>query len=64
MTPQRPLGLGTHIFVPDADAAVAFYSQAFGAADSFATDYLTAECSLWNSPWGPTSFCSARRSPS
>ena len=33
MTPQRPLGLGTHIFVPDADAAVAFYSQAFGAAE-------------------------------
>ena len=25
MTRQRPLGLGTHIFVPDADAAVAFY---------------------------------------
>jgi PhnB protein len=33
MTHQRPLGLGTHIFVPDADAAVAFYSQAFGAAE-------------------------------
>jgi PhnB protein len=33
MTPQRPLGLGTHIFVPDANAAVAFYSQAFGAAE-------------------------------
>ena len=33
MTRQRPLGLGTHIFVPDADAAVAFYSGAFGAAE-------------------------------
>jgi PhnB protein len=33
MTGQRPLGLGTHIFVPDADAAVAFYSEAFGAAE-------------------------------
>ena len=33
MTPQRPLGLGTHIFVPDADAAVAFYRDVFGAAE-------------------------------
>jgi uncharacterized glyoxalase superfamily protein PhnB len=33
MTRQRPLGLGTHIFVPDADAAVAFYSEAFDAAE-------------------------------
>jgi uncharacterized glyoxalase superfamily protein PhnB len=33
MTRQRPLGLGTHIFVPDADAAVAFYIGAFGAAE-------------------------------
>jgi uncharacterized glyoxalase superfamily protein PhnB len=33
MTRQRPLGLGTHIFVPNADAAVAFYSEAFGAAE-------------------------------
>jgi PhnB protein len=33
MTRQRPLGLGTHIFVPDTDAAVAFYSEAFGAAE-------------------------------
>ena len=33
MTRQRPLGLGTHIFVSDADAAVAFYSEAFGAAE-------------------------------
>ena len=33
MTRQRPLGLGTHIFVTDADAAVAFYSEAFGAAE-------------------------------
>jgi uncharacterized glyoxalase superfamily protein PhnB len=30
---QRPLGLGTHIFVADADAAVAFYIEAFGAAE-------------------------------
>jgi len=33
MTRQRPLGLGTHIFVQDADAAVAFYADAFGAAE-------------------------------
>lgn len=33
MTPDRPLGLGTHIFVPDADAAVAFYRAAFGATE-------------------------------
>jgi uncharacterized glyoxalase superfamily protein PhnB len=33
MTHERPLGLGTHIFVPDADAAVAFYRQAFGATE-------------------------------
>jgi len=33
MTSQRPLGLGTHIFVTDADAAVAFYSEVFGAAE-------------------------------
>ena len=33
MTRQRPLGLGTHIFVSDADAAVAFYTEAFGAAE-------------------------------
>ena len=33
MTRQRPLGLGTHIFVSDADAAVAFYIEAFGAAE-------------------------------
>jgi hypothetical protein len=26
MTPQRPLGLGTHIFVLDADAATAKHS--------------------------------------
>jgi hypothetical protein len=30
MTRQRPLGLGTHIFVTDADAAVRFYSEASG----------------------------------
>lgn len=33
MTHERPLGLGTHIFVPDADAAVAFYREAFGATE-------------------------------
>jgi hypothetical protein len=33
MTVQRPLGLGTHIFVPDADAAVEFYRAAFGATE-------------------------------
>jgi PhnB protein len=33
MTRQRPLGLGTHIFVTDADAAVAFYTEAFGATE-------------------------------
>jgi PhnB protein len=30
---QRPLALGAHIFVRDADAAVAFYREAFGAAE-------------------------------
>ncbi len=33
MTRLRPLGLGTHIFVSDAEAAVAFYREAFGAAE-------------------------------
>jgi hypothetical protein len=33
MTAQRPLGLGTHIFVPDADAAAEFYRAAFGATE-------------------------------
>jgi PhnB protein len=33
MTHERPLGLGTHIFVPDADAAVAFYREAFDATE-------------------------------
>ena len=33
MTRLRPLGLGTHIFVTDPDAAVAFYREAFGAAE-------------------------------
>jgi PhnB protein len=33
MSRQRPLGLGTHIFVTDADAAVAFYIEVFGAAE-------------------------------
>lgn len=33
MTHQRPLGLGAHIFVPDANTAVAFYQQAFGATE-------------------------------
>ena len=33
MIQQRPLGLGTHIFVPNADAAVEFYRAAFGASE-------------------------------
>ncbi|MDN5857271.1 MAG: VOC family protein [Pseudonocardia sp.] len=33
MTTQRPLGLGTHVFVPDATAAVEFYLRAFGATE-------------------------------
>jgi uncharacterized glyoxalase superfamily protein PhnB len=33
MTRLRPLGLGTHVFVSDADAAVAFYTDAFGATE-------------------------------
>jgi PhnB protein len=32
---ERPLGLSSHIFVSDADAAVAFYREAFGAAELF-----------------------------
>jgi uncharacterized glyoxalase superfamily protein PhnB len=30
---DRPLGLATHVFVPDADAAIAFYREAFGASE-------------------------------
>jgi uncharacterized glyoxalase superfamily protein PhnB len=33
MTRPRPLGLCSHIFVSDADAAVAFYTDVFGAAE-------------------------------
>jgi PhnB protein len=33
VTRQRPLGLGTHIFVSDADAAVAYYCEVFGAVE-------------------------------
>jgi PhnB protein len=33
MTHTRPLGLGTHLFVADAEAAVAFYREAFGATE-------------------------------
>ena len=32
---QRPLGLSSHVFVADADAAVAFYREVFGAAELF-----------------------------
>lgn len=35
MTSVRPLGLSSHIFVADAGAAVAFYRDAFGAAELF-----------------------------
>ncbi len=35
MSEQRPLGLGSHIFVTDADAAVRFYRQAFHATELF-----------------------------
>jgi len=33
MTSQRPMGLTPHLFVRDADGAVAFYRTAFGAAE-------------------------------
>lgn len=33
MSHARPLGLSPHIFVADAVAAVAFYAEAFGAAE-------------------------------
>jgi PhnB protein len=33
MTAQRPMGLTPHLFVRDTDAAVAFYRNAFGAAE-------------------------------
>jgi PhnB protein len=33
MTRIRPLGLGAHIFVPDANAAVAFYRDVFDATE-------------------------------
>jgi uncharacterized glyoxalase superfamily protein PhnB len=45
MTRQRPLGLGTHIFVSDADAAVAFYTEAFGATELIRHAYPTDACS-------------------
>jgi PhnB protein len=37
MTLLRPLGLTPHLFVRDADAAVAFYRTAFGAAELLRT---------------------------
>ncbi len=37
MTRRRPHGLCPHIFVRDADAAVAFYRRAFGATELFRT---------------------------
>jgi PhnB protein len=33
MTAERPMGLTPHLFVRDTDAAVAFYRNAFGAAE-------------------------------
>jgi PhnB protein len=33
MTAQRPIGLTPHLFVRDADGAVAFYRRVFGAAE-------------------------------
>ena len=35
MSDQRPLGLSPHIFVTDADAAIAFYRDVFGATELF-----------------------------
>jgi uncharacterized glyoxalase superfamily protein PhnB len=35
MTTDRPLGLSAHIFVRDPDAAVTFYTAAFGATEVF-----------------------------
>jgi PhnB protein len=35
MSTDRPLGLSAHIFVRDPDAAVTFYTAAFGAAEVF-----------------------------
>lgn len=35
MSERRPLGLSPHVFVTDADAAVAFYREAFGATELF-----------------------------
>jgi PhnB protein len=37
MTAQRPRGLTPHLFVRDADGAVAFYRRAFGAAELLRT---------------------------
>jgi catechol 2,3-dioxygenase-like lactoylglutathione lyase family enzyme len=37
MTGQRPRGLTPHLFVRDADGAVAFYRTAFGAAELLRT---------------------------
>jgi uncharacterized glyoxalase superfamily protein PhnB len=35
VTEHRPLGLSSHIFVTDANAAVAFYHEVFGATELF-----------------------------
>lgn len=37
VTSRRPIGLCPHLFVRGADAAVAFYREAFGAAELFRT---------------------------
>ena len=62
MTQQRPLGLGTHIFVPDADAAVDFYRAAFGATELIRHNLPTGGSCSSSSPSAQTSCSSARRS--
>ena len=57
MTRRRPLGLGTHIVVTDADAAVRFYSEAFGAAELVRLHAPRVACSdkvAARVPAGPT----------
>ena len=62
MTRQRPLGLSIHIFVSDADAAVAFYREAFGAAELLRQRLPDGRVLFDDSPSALTRCCSARKS--
>jgi uncharacterized glyoxalase superfamily protein PhnB len=61
MTAQRPRGLTPHLFVRDADGAVAFYRRAFGAAELLRTRLPTAGSCSSSWRWAAAGCCSARR---